>query len=363
MNWKDLDRTDQVRVVQVCPTDVDTEWGDLEGVDLANGSVETAYYSDTRMNGAISVVGDGWRRGSFIRIYHEIPEWGYSAPLGTFIVTGDKARLEKGAWTHDLTLQSILKGLSTEKLPRPWTIAKNASVKKAISQNLQAASRPWVDLGAFDATLKSPAVLETGTSRLSALFAMTNASGNRLDVDNWGYVTVGPYVPPASKAAVFEFDLNDSEGVMEDGVGLSTDWLEMPDEVIVSHKYSEVVNGKNREREIVALAKVPSDSHQSKTVRGYTVSDFRSVSEMTPRTAARAQQIANSYLARDMTEQVEWTMNCHYLPLRGGHVVDLIVPSGDYQGRRRCLVKNTALNLGDMSMSLTLKETASGDDE
>lgn len=363
MNWKDLDRTDSIRVVMVSPTDLTVEWGELEGLVLSGCSIDTAYYSDTRENAKLEVHGEGWKRGSFIRVYHDIPEWGYSAPLGTYIVTDQKAHLEKGEWTHSLTLQSILKGLSTEMLPRPWVIARNASVKKAIDQNLKTASRPWVDLSANDAKLKSPAVLETGTSRLSALFAMCNATGNRLDVDPMGRVTVAPYVPPASRASVFEFDLSDPEGIMHDSLDLESDWLEMPDEVIVAHKYSVTQNGKTVQKEIDALAQVPSDSHQSKAVRGFTVSDFRDLSEMSPKTAKRAQDLAQSYLKRDMVEMVEWTMRCHYLPLRGGSVVDLIIPSGDYQGRRKCLVKNTTLNLEGMSMQLTLKETASGDDE
>lgn len=363
MNWRDLDRTDLIRVVMVSPTDLSTEWGELDGVDLGGCSISTAYYSDTRENGKARVYGEGWKRGSFIRIYHDIPEWGYSEPLGTFIVTDQSSHLEKGEWMHDLTLQSVLKGLATEKLPRPWVISRNASLKKAIAQNLAAASRPWHDLGSNDAVMKSPAVIESGTSRLSALFSLANAAGDRLDVDPMGFVTLEPYTVPSAKASVFEFSLDDPQGIMEDGLDLSTDWLEMPDEVIVAHKYSETANGKTVQREIDAVAKVPSDSHQSKAVRGYTVSDFRALSDMSPKTAKRAQDLAESYLKRDLAEMVEWDMRCRYLPLRGGSVVDLIVPSGDYAGRRKCLVKSTTLKLDTMALDLTLKETASGDDE
>lgn len=363
IDWRDLDRTERIRFVQVAPTDLETEWGELEGVDLGHATIETAYYSDTRERGAVSVVGDGWRRGSFLRVYLDIPEWGYTRAIGTYIVTGQRSRLERGAWIHDLELQSILKGLATERLPRPWAIAANASAKKAMADNLAAAQRPWHDLGALDAKLKSPTVMETGTTRISALFALTNATRNRLDVDPMGYVTIAPYTVPSAKAPLFEFDLADPRGVMEDSLELSTDWLELPDQVIVAHKYSETAGGKTYQREIDAVALAPTGSHRSRAVRGYTVSDFRSVDDMQPRTAKRAQELADQYLARDGVEQVEWAIRCHYIPLRGGDVVDLAVPSGDYAGRRRCLVKTTSLSLGDMAMSIGLKETASGDEE
>ena len=46
-------------------------------------------------------------------------------------------------------------------------------------------------------------------------------------------------------------------------------------------------------------------------------------------------------------------------------MVELIVHDGleDYQGARKCLVKTCELELGTMTMKLTLKETASGDEE
>lgn len=363
IDWKNLDRTEIIRVVQVSPTDINTEWGELDGVDLSGCSLETAYYSDTREHGSISVYGDGWKRGSFIRIYLDIPEFDYSEPLGTYIVVGQKSHLEKGVWKHDLSLQSILKGLSTEKLPRPWALAVNSSVKKCIEQNLETASRPYVDESANDVKIKTPSVIETGTSRLSALFSLTNASSNRLDVDAYGRVTIEPYKLPASKASSFVFDLDDVRGIMEDSLDLTNDWLEIPDQVVISHKYTEQQSDKSVEKEINAVAYMPNEFYQSRNPRGYTITDFRSISELTPRTAVAAQNLATAYLKRDSTEQVEWQMRCHYLPLRSGDVVTLVVPSGDYSGNRKCLVKNTKLSLGDMTLALTLKETASGDDE
>lgn len=363
IDWRDLDRTERIRFVQVAPTDLETEWGELEGVDLSSATIETAYYSDTRERGAVSVIGDGWRRGSFLRVYLDIPEWDYTSVLGTYIVTGQRSRLERGAWIHDLDLQSILKGLATERLPRPWAIAANASAKKAMADNLAAAARPWHDLGANDAKLKTPTVMETGTTRISALFALTNATRNRLDVDPMGYVTIAPYTSPTAKAPVFRFDLDDPRGIMEDDIELRSDWLELPDQVIVAHKYSEQSGGKTYQREIDAVALVPSDSHRSRAVRGYTVSDFRSVDELQPRTAKAAQDLAEQYLRRDGVEQVEWSLRSHYIPIRAGDVVELAVPDGDYAGTRHCLVKSTALNLGDMGLTIDLKETASGDEE
>ena len=46
-------------------------------------------------------------------------------------------------------------------------------------------------------------------------------------------------------------------------------------------------------------------------------------------------------------------------------MVSLVVPDGEerYRGARKCLVKSVDLALDTMQMKLTLKETASGDEE
>ncbi|MBQ6649804.1 MAG: hypothetical protein IJM67_00975, partial [Atopobiaceae bacterium] len=141
----------------------------------------------------------------------------------------------------------------------------------------------------------------------------------------------------------------------------STDWLQMPNVAAVQYTY----NANGKQREIVASASVSASAHQSQSARGYTVTDLHQLTEMSPATAARAQQLAAQYLANDATEHVEWSLTTTYLPISAGDVVELVVHDGlaDYRGRRKCLVKTCELDLGDMTMALTLKETASGDEE
>ena len=89
------------------------------------------------------------------------------------------------------------------------------------------------------------------------------------------------------------------------------------------------------------------------------------LTEMAPATAQRANQLARQYLANDAIEHVEWEVTTTYLPISAGDVVELVVHDGlkAYQGARKCLVKTCELELGTMTMQLTLKEAASGDEE
>ena len=78
---------------------------------------------------------------------------------------------------------------------------------------------------------------------------------------------------------------------------------------------------------------------------------------MSPKTEARANELAKKYLDNDQHESREWTVNLGlYLPVTEGNVIRLDVHDGPYKGEHKMLVKSTELNLKDMSMGLTLKE-------
>lgn len=366
LDWTDAAKVNRVRVLMVDPRDVTRVLGELKGVNLSASSLDASYYSDTRTSGKLAVLGDGWIRGSLIRIVHEIPEWRYSNVLGTYIVTDDGARRDAGAWHYDMTLQSRLYGLSTDKLDKPWMISANSYAETVMSQLIDGAEY-YRMIGAPSVyRFKTPQVLGTGTSRLSALYAMTNASRSRLDVTPDGNVIVAPYVEPKNRTPQLRIDLRSSRGVASGALTRKTDWLTMPDEVVISYKYSETVDGKAVQREITGSATVWQQAHQHKSNRGYRVTDFIELRDMQPATAVRAQQLALEYLGRESSESVEWELTTLYLPVWEGDVIELYVPDGQqgYTGLRKCLVKSVSLSLdGAMPMRLTLREVTNVEED
>lgn len=389
IDWADQTRHDVLTFQMVSPTNIDQVYGELEGVELSGSSLTAAYYTDTRTSGRITVHNGNWIRGSMIRVIHSVPEWNYKHEIGTYIVTNDDAVREKSEWVYELTLHSRLFGLSTDKHVRPWTIAKNASALKAARQTLKDSGTPYKEVSPKDKKYKDAVVVESGTDRLKALFDICEVAGNRLDVDAHGRVILAARVNPSSKTAVWRIDLKDTRGVAVDGLSRSTDWLQMADVVAVSHKFSEKVqeqdgyyksNGtksdgtkykkgdpkykeKSVEREVNGIAKVSASTHQAHAKRGYSVVNFISLSEMSPKTAAQAQKIAQQHLKDEQHELVEWELTTMYRPVWEGDVVELVVHDGlkEYQGVRKCFVKSLDLDLEHMTMRLTLKETASGD--
>lgn len=361
-DWANLNRTNALDFVMVSPQNLNIELGKLDGVVRSSSSLSAAYYTDTRTSGKLMYMGDGWIRNSFIRVVYRIPEWGYQRELGTYIVTEDPGTRVNGEWSRTLTLHSALYGLSTDLGAGPWTVKQGSMAKDAIKQMLDSCKRPMRDLSAKDSRISSPIVYETGTSYLERLFDLCSVTSNRLDVDGRGNVTIAPYVEPKRKSAAFRLDLADARGLVIDGLELTTNYLEMPGRAVVSYQYSETVNGESVQKEINASADATGE--QSSGTRGYMVTDYQHLSEMTPATYQRALELAKKRLSEKSNELVEWKVKCLYLPIWEGDVVELFVHDGPsrYRGVRHCLVKNLELELEHMAMTLTLKETASGDD-
>ena len=362
-SFRDLRYTPQVEVEMVSPSNVNDSMGVLDGVELASSKLTCGYYTDTRTSGTLRVVGDGWRRGSFLRVRARVPELSHDRVLGTYIVTADDAARQDGTWVYDLELKSVLHGLSTDVRPANWALAKNAYALKAMRQLLELAGRPYDLSDAVDYRYKTAKVFEGGKTRLERMFQLCEDSGNRLDVDPMGRVTVSRYVAPANRAWTYVLQPGSARGMVADGLQRSTDWLSMRTESSVRFTYSTGEGKKAKEHVITATARQASGNTAQK--RGYVVSDYHELTEMSPKTAARATQLAKQYLSQSSKEQVEWKLSMPYLPIWEGDVAMLEVPDGmdEYTGQRRCLVKSLDIALDTLAMDVTLKETASGDEE
>lgn len=385
-DWRDTTARHVVRVVMVSQTNLEDQLGELEGVDLSGSSLEWGYYTDLRTSGRLRVWGDGWERGRFLRVYHDVPKYGFTEVLGTYIVTSDDAELVNGRWVYELELQSTLQMLVDDLLTRPWVIPRGASSLDAVRQviggsgahsmrktlaTLAGAGDSEVELDtslAEDKQATTAQVMQAGQSRLECLFALCKMGSNRLDVSPWGHYTVSRRRSLSSVEPKYRLDMADTRGVIVDGsVRHRTDWLELPDTYAVEHTYTEKdesdSKSKSEQREIYGEARVKASSSHAIANRGYSIVHFESLREMEPKTAMRASEIARQRLAEDSVELMEWELETVYLPLREGDVVELVVRYGpkEYVGVRRCFVKEIEVELEHMTMRMTLKETASGD--
>lgn len=363
MDWQDLTRTQRLHAYMIPTTNLDDTYGELEGVDWESSSFTCGYYTDTRTSGTLTVHGDEWNRNSFIRIVYEVPEWDYSREIATYAVENDDRDFVNGEVITKLELVSLLHTMSLDLAPRPRVIGEGASVLSVFASECNDAGRDYLFHDAVDAKTNSVNIMETGKSRLARCYQLCTMSNNRLDVDGHGRVTIGRYVLPASKAPAMTIDVHNTRGITFDNLHLSTDHCSTPSRAVVSYQYSD--RATNERKEIVASVDIEATNYANAKQRGYVVTNYTSLTEMSPQTYNQALAIAKSKLASDKQEKVEWTLTTKFLPIWEGDIVELVLPesAGEYAGTRKCLVKAIDISGEYCDMKITLKETASPDAE
>ena len=366
-DWLDQTRRGRMRAYMVSPTKLDMELGEITGVDWAASTISAGYYTTTRTSATLKLVNGNWIRNTFVRLVYEIPEWGYSREIGTYLVSNDNAKRQSNAWVTTLELHSMLFALDSEIAPESVMVQTDTSVFTPMKNELALARREYSFISPRDYRFTTPTVFEGGHSRLSRLSAMCSTSNNRIDVDGHGRVTIAPYVAPAAKSPVFHLSLLDKRGIVKDGVERSTNWLEIPNQAAVRYKFSvtDEATGETYDDEITAVVYASADAPNGANNRGYNITHYTELMDMSPATHARAQEIARNNLKNNSHEKVEYSLFTKYLPVWEGDVITLDIPDGlaEYQGRRHCLVKNIDLDGPYWDMKLTLKETAAGDEE
>lgn len=383
LDWRDQRRTGRVVVEMVSPTAPAGTIGELGGVKLSGSSIDANYFSRSRTSARLSYVGGGWRRGAAVRISYWVDEWTYAADIGTYLVTRDDGTWSDGAWHGDLTCQSMLWALTQKRLSAPLVVSKGQTAKSAICSLLSDDLRRWHDFADYNNyALPEDKVYESGKTYMDVCADLAEAANIRLDVTTQGAITLRNWELPAYSTPTFELSATDPRGIMHDGVSRSSDFAELPSEVAISCKYSVEVErwegeyyktdsdghrkGDKRykktseQRELDGYAKIASGP-RSEGVRGYAVTDYRTLSdgEMPTKTQAEIDRRAGVALTHLPVETETWTVTAQYFPVWEGDVGWLDIPAENGPGtqRNKVLVRALSLDLGTMQLKLTLQKT------
>lgn len=347
IDWKDASRVDAIHVMMVDPHNLDTIRGELSNVILDGCSITQGYNTDTRISGKVKVLDSNYIQGSWLRINHEVPAAGYKNELGTFVVTKPSDSWDTGAHTTEYELQSTLWTMSKDLCPYHYSIGAGAFALDAFDRICQVTGHAFVHLAGANNTRYSDAkVYEMGGNYLSMLFDICDASNNRLDVDGHGRVTVEKYVNPREKTPAWELDCDDPQTlVLAESITRDSSEADAAGRSIVTYSSNDV--------DIFASADATSSSPYSAAQRGYTLASLHQVSDMSPATKTRAQELADEYLKTDMQSTVEWKVSALYFPCRIGETLNFVIDGV----RHFCLIKSIdPIDLSKMTLTLTLKE-------
>lgn len=345
----------------VPPNKLNDSWGTLDKVDISSVSITEGYYTDTRIQGKMTYYDtlSADHRQAYIRIIATDTSTGVSEELGTFIPTSDDVTMEGSVIKTSVNLESILYGISMQKLPKLLYYYSDRPIKVLYELLLRYCNFVYGENFNYAEDLSDDrldliqATVDAGTSMLEVLYKVCNTNSLRLAVDGHGCVWVNRYTVPKDKPATFTITTNSSDSIVLDGITRSSNYLEMASQV--------TVHATSGDSEITSTQ--TATGRLSQANRGYIVGKYYDTSSLSSFTQAQADTLAKSYLSKATNENMEWTLTTEYMPIYCGDVGTLtgLKDNFHYGTSKKVLVKSRDLDLATMTQKLTLKLASSND--
>ena len=334
-----------MRAVTVTPRKLSQEGEEITGVDWSQSKVDWGYYTDTRVSGVLTVYGR-WPKGQWIRIYDD------DGPLGTFIPTKWPGDREQAEWKTTLELHSMLWGMGRCEMPSDCTVAKGTYASTLYKELFDWYGYEYDLSGMAEYKSSEATMLERVKTHLSWVYATSNYTGNRPDVDPYGRIVIEQAVAPTSIPQTHYVSVND--GIIG-GLNRSSDDNELPGRV-------QVIYEKDGKR-IVACVDATGDA--SMEARGYLSTKTYQISEVSPANYSGVLAYAKRMAALNSSSITTWTMYGKEA-WHPGEGVTLSTDDPMYPGDRQCFVRNLGMSRLDLDRpiyDLTLKETIGRDEE
>lgn len=337
--WRDARFKPDLHVYMVDPHNLDIVRGELIG--LKKNNITDGYFSDTKVSGSIETIDDNYIDGSWLRVVADGEE------VATLGVQNRKSTQAPEGWQASAyDMQSTLWMLDSDIAYHLYTIGQNTRANNAVRAIAKTCGKEVIfQAGCRDAIYTTAKAYERTDSYRSILADICSKANNQLSVDGHGRLSVAPYIDPASKTVSWTLNADDSRGVV-----LSPGY---EDSDASGEAYNRsVVVATNDNRTIIASTDAPASSPISSAYRGWTRTNVHDLSDMSPFTQARAQQLANQYAVDDRSQGKTRDCTCMYFPVKAGEVVDW-VQDGNHQ---RHLVQTVESDLIAWTVKLTLKK-------
>lgn len=339
-DWGSSLRGDAITYELLDPNMLSASRGWLEGVVNSGSSITYSTGLDCLYTARIELAGSDYDGTSAVRVWHEVPAWGYKEAVATLYPTSEDLRYEHGAWTGTVELASPVVCLHEDLWAEAgYAVAAGASAIEAIEDVMgRAGCVSSVSPNVRDALLPEPSVWTMGESLLDTVRELQSMCGARIGCDGMGAVAT---VPDIGGTPVFTIGPDMVVGAVTVSEAVSA----APGRVALRFSDGDGL-------ELAAHADAPASSRASRAVRGRRVTVVEDVDALDPQTPERLQQAANER-ARELRAGSTVEFRGLYLPVREGEAVALDLPCA--KGAYTVKTKETSLAPG-MPCQWTLEE-------
>lgn len=344
MSWEDTERVWSQSALDHTLTCLmlDPITSDVRGelpIEPDGTSLDEGYETDARVSATIATVDpDSYIELSRLQLIHSVPSLGWREIQGTFYVVDLGATYQDGEHSCSYDCRSAMWTLGMDKDPYPYTIGTGGKALSAIGTLLTNCGRPYRFVSPNDKRYGSPRSFDAGSTIASIIFGIAGDAGDRVEQHPEGDVVIKRYVNPHDMTPTFWLG-DDSPLVIDDGVKLTSDALQLASATAVTYKSGDT------QRTGVAYPKATSKASHAR--RGWSLVEIHTTDD-DPGSQSAVDKLARTYLSEDDTPTNKWDVHTLWFPVHEGDV-------GMYNGSK-VLVHEARKSYSDMTIDLTLKE-------
>ena len=210
-DWAASGRYDSYRMTLADPFTLQ-DVTDCPDADFAGSSITYGYYTDNIAQATLALADGSWvvdGRDMLVRVYHRVVCQGADIEecLGTFFVDDAPEVGRYGHTSTALSCYSTLWRFTQDVLVFDFYRDQGYNVIQAIRDIVEADGGLLRPMGGADEsrTFGGWIIRELGMSRSEAITSIAGWIDHQIGVDDYGYITVAPYVRPAQRPVVYEF--------------------------------------------------------------------------------------------------------------------------------------------------------------
>lgn len=397
--WTTSGRVDSFEFEIVSPNDYEKSLGFLKGVK--GGSLTFGFDTDLKVSGSLDISSSTYVESCIIKIHYK-PKLSENQKkdilLATCFAYTDQMNFDKGRYYGTIQLVSTLARYTDDVLQTSFTIGKNKTYKNELARLLKneaTGGKYKFTSNVSNKKCTSAKAFEKGKATMEVIQAIADGLDARVDVDTKGTLVIEKYFAPSKKSCTYilptgqysvtlpNIEIEEAKSEMPNRVAYHCEVSWQQKEYVLDKKGNKVkyTSGKdkgkyktktvNKKKIIVGKAKVKSTSsiHFNKRGRWITqvfeyskklsASKMDTSTKQTAQFAAIQKEVNNkaaSKLSSLTSNRKKYIIECFYLPIKTGQVVEFEYIASGIKLHVQAMVTNIEMDLAvGARMKVTLK--------